>query len=130
MSQLREAASRRITLTGAKCTTMLNPWLLMSLLLFSGLSVASPVGSAGFTSAFSALELPCRTLDLRRAGRKALSGQSAMSTLAPGTEASMTCGSSQPTSASGEEHGIAGAATAAGVLLMTQHPATVVSDAC
>ena len=87
-------------MTGAKCTTVLDLWLFMLLLLFSDLSVASSVGSAGCLSALSELKLPCRTLALRRAGRNALFGQSAMRTLAPGAEASMTCSSNKPASAS------------------------------
>ena len=129
--QLRQAASRRSTLTGAKCTTMLDLWLSMSLLLlqFSDLSMAPFVEFAACFSASSALMLPCKTLDLRRAGRNPRFGQSATSTLAPGTEASMTCSSSsQPASASGEGHGPD--AAAAWVLLMAQHPATVISGAC
>ena len=122
--RLRQAASRRSTMTGARCTTMLALWLSVSLLLLrvSDLSMAPSVEFAAFFSASSALMLPCKTSDLRRAGRNPRFGQSARSTLAPGTEASMTCSSSssQLASASGEGHGPDTAA--AGVLLMGQHP--------
>ena len=94
-------------MTGAKCTTTLDLWLSVSLLvlLFSNVSEASSVELATSLSAFPALMLPCATLDLRRAGRNPRFGQSAMSTLAPGTDDSKTCSSSQPTSIGGEGHG-------------------------
>lgn len=66
-------------------------WMAYSGLLLVPAAGESSLGSAGSCSECCALLLLCRALALSKAGKYALLGQSTITTLAPGTDASMTC---------------------------------------